>query len=57
MKQIDTGIKCRQIIGVYTDFIFINRFGDAQHQGTVNKETQIFEERFTEMIGNGHLLC
>ena len=35
--QIDAGIECRQIIGSYTNFIFVNRYGDAQHQGTVNK--------------------
>ena len=31
------GIKCNVTIDGYTDFIFVNRFGEAQHQGTVNK--------------------
>lgn len=30
-------ITCRQSIQGYTDFIFINRFGDVQYQGTLNK--------------------
>jgi len=25
------------MVDCYTDFIFINRFGDVQHQGTLNK--------------------
>ena len=32
-----TGISCKAKVGGYTDFIFINRFGDIQHQGTLNK--------------------
>ncbi len=34
-KQI--GLKCTANIDGYTDFIFINRFGNVQHQGTLNK--------------------
>ena len=30
-------IKCRMTVDGFTDFIFINRFGDCQHQGTLNK--------------------
>ena len=30
-------IKCNIIVDGYTDFIFINRFGNVQHQGTLNK--------------------
>ena len=29
--------KCTVTIDGYTDFIFINRFGGTQHQGTLNK--------------------
>jgi integrase len=29
--------KCKVTIDGYTDFIFINRFGNVQHQGTLNK--------------------
>lgn len=31
------GIKCNVTIDGYTDFVFVNRFGMAQHQGTLNK--------------------
>lgn len=27
-------IRCNVMIDGYTDFIFVNRFGEAQHQGT-----------------------
>ncbi len=30
-------IKCQAVIDGYTDFIFVNRFGGVQHQGTLNK--------------------
>ena len=30
-------LKCNVTIDGYTDFIFINRFGNVQHQGTLNK--------------------
>ena len=35
--QQECGIKCKAIVDGYTDFIFINRFGGTQHQGTLNK--------------------
>lgn len=35
--QQENGIQCRATIDGYTDFIFVNRFGDPQHQGTLNK--------------------
>lgn len=35
--QIANGIRCSVKIDGYTDFIFVNRFGAAQHQGTLNK--------------------
>ncbi len=35
--QQQLGIKCNVTIDGYTDFIFVNRFGLAQHQGTLNK--------------------
>ena len=31
------GIKCNAVVDGYTDFIFVNRFGKTQHQGTLNK--------------------
>lgn len=36
-KQEDLDIRCEVTIDGYTDFIFINRFGQAQHQATLNK--------------------
>lgn len=35
--QKEAGILCKADIDGYTDFIFINRFGNVQHQGTLNK--------------------
>ncbi len=35
--QEDFGITCKARVDGYTNFIFINRFGDVQHQGTLNK--------------------
>lgn len=35
--QMENGIVCDVRIDGYTDFVFVNRFGKAQHQGTINK--------------------
>ena len=35
--QEDAEIRCVVIVDGYTDFIFINRYGKTQHQGTLNK--------------------
>ncbi len=35
--QEETGIKCKFVLDEYSDFIFVNRFGEVQHQGTLNK--------------------
>lgn len=35
--QKECGLKCNAVVDGYTDFIFINRFGNVQHQGTLNK--------------------
>ncbi len=35
--QEQTGISCSAKIDGFTDFIFVNRFGHVQHQGTLNK--------------------
>lgn len=35
--QEQSGVKCSVTIEGYTDFIFVNRFGATQHQGTLNK--------------------
>ena len=36
-EQMATGNRCRAQVDGYTNFIFINRFGHVQHQGTLNK--------------------
>lgn len=35
--QEEVGVKCNVSIDGYTDFVFVNRFGATQHQGTLNK--------------------
>ena len=35
--QKEAGLSCSARIGGFKDFIFINRFGNVQHQGTLNK--------------------
>ena len=35
--QEEFGIKCTAVVDGYRDFIFVNRFGNVQHQGTLNK--------------------
>ncbi len=35
--QKETGIVCKTQVDGYTDFIFVNRFGENQHQGTLNR--------------------
>lgn len=35
--QEATGVKCEVVVDGYTDFIFVNRIGSVQHQGTLNK--------------------
>ncbi len=36
-RQSFNELKCKVTVDAYTDFIFINRFGNVQHQGTLNK--------------------
>ena len=35
--QQENGIHCTATIDGYTDFVFVNRFGNPHHQGTLNK--------------------
>ena len=37
-NQEAMGIQCNVAIDGYTDFIILNRFGEAQNQGMLNKE-------------------
>ena len=36
-NQDASGIRCRSVIDGYTDFIFLNRFGDVLNLGVINK--------------------
>ena len=36
-RQELLGVHCEATIDGYTDFIFLNRFGQPQHQSTLNK--------------------
>lgn len=36
-NHMRAGIRCNVTVDCYTDFIFLNRFGNVQHQGTLNK--------------------
>lgn len=36
-NQKEIGISCKVSIDGYTDFIFVNRYGETQHYGTLNK--------------------
>lgn len=36
-KQMSSGVRCQVRVDGFTDFIFVNRFGNVQHQGTLNK--------------------
>ena len=35
--QEECGLKSKAVVDGYRDFIFVNRFGNVQHQGTLNK--------------------
>lgn len=48
------GLKCNVSVDGYTDFIFINRFGNVQHQGTLNKALRrIIRDCNDEQLSNG----
>lgn len=36
-NQMASGIRCNASVDGFTNFIFVNRFGNVQHQGTLNK--------------------
>lgn len=36
-NHMKSGVRCNVSVDGYTDFIFVNRFGNVQHQGTLNK--------------------
>lgn len=49
-----TGLKCNSVVDGYTDFIFINRFGNVQNQSTLNKALRrIIRDCNYEMLDKG----
>ena len=53
-RQFENAIRCNETIDGYTDFIFVNRFGDPQHQGTLNKALRrIIRDCNDEMLTKG----
>lgn len=53
--QEEVGLKCTTSVDGYTDFIFINRFGSVQHQGTLNKALRrIIRDCNYEVLDNVH---
>lgn len=53
--QEECGIKCEAVVDGYSDFIFVNRFGGVQHQGTLNKALRrIIRDCNYEVLENGH---
>ncbi|MBQ6800378.1 MAG: site-specific integrase [Bacteroidaceae bacterium] len=36
-NQFEKGVRCQTVIDGYTDFVFLNRFGQPHNQGTLNK--------------------
>ncbi len=52
--QKELEISCNSVIDGYTDFIFLNRFGEVQHQGTLNKALRrIIRDCNYEIIDKG----
>lgn len=53
--QKECGLTCKAVVDGYTDFIFINRFGNVQHQGTLNKALKrIIRDCNYEVIDKGN---
>lgn len=56
-RHCDEGIQCAATIDGYTDFIFLNRNSQPQHQGTLNKALQrITRDCNEEQIAQGKRL-
>lgn len=53
--QENVGIKCTARVDGFTDFIFVNRFGNTQHQGTLNKALRrIIRDCNQEILDNAN---
>lgn len=53
--QEEVGLKSVSVVDGYRDFIFVNRFGDVQHQGTLNKALRrIIRDCNFEVLDRNH---
>lgn len=53
--QEECGLKSNAVVDGYRDFIFVNRFGNVQHQGTLNKALRrIIRDCNYEVLDNNH---
>lgn len=53
--QEECGLKSESVVDGYRDFIFVNRFGNVQHQGTLNKALRrIIRDCNFEVLDNNH---
>lgn len=53
-NQEENGIKCKSIIDGYTDFIFLNRFGNVVNHGILNKALRRIMRDCNEEILTNH---
>ena len=52
--QFEAGIRSESLIDGYEDFVFVNRFGRVQHQGTLNKALRrIIRDCNDEILSKG----
>ena len=52
--RMANGIRCNVSVDGYTDFVFVNRFGNVQHQGTLNKALRrIIRDCNDEQLASG----
>ena len=53
--QEECGIKSNAVVDGYRDFVFVNRFGNVQHQGTLNKALyRIIRDCNYKILDNSH---
>jgi integrase len=53
--QEECDLKSEAVVDGYRDFIFVNRFGNVQHQGTLNKALRrIIRDCNYEVLDNNH---
>ena len=53
--QDEVGIRSQVVVDGYRDFIFVNRFGNVQHQGTLNKAlSRIIRDCNQKVLAKSH---